>query len=247
MAGPPCASESRFRLVNWLTASMTPPSYSGQVPSAAAPGGTISQLNRGELSQLVDLLQRHCLLGQVHYRMWRRLNESFRDRPEVGNLTPTFFILAAEAHLNSTLLILNRFIDKRRDTLSIWRFLVAARASADKFPNSTPGAVSKAVEEDLLRLDAVASTVDNVRSHRNQQFLHLSKALLAPPFGVVPAEQSFQYGDIYLLLELIGCILNRYGILLRGNELAMAFMDEQEDFEYLMALLTRCVDGIGDS
>lgn len=90
----------------------------------------ISTPESEELERLLELLRRHCLLGQAHFRMWRLLNRGFADTPEAGNLAPTFFSLTADGHHNSALLVLNRLIDSRRDSLSIRRFLERAIALA---------------------------------------------------------------------------------------------------------------------
>jgi hypothetical protein len=68
-------------------------------------------------------MQHHCSLGQMHYRMWKRLLESFDTRPGVGEVAPIFFGTSANAHLDSAFLILNRLIDRHHRALSIEWFL----------------------------------------------------------------------------------------------------------------------------
>jgi hypothetical protein len=190
------------------------------------------------LARLLDLLQRHCLLGQLHYRSWRRLNDLFRDAPRVGNLAVTFFISAADAQLNSALLILNRLIDRSRDTLSIRAFLRRVRGAARLFPHCPEGKVREEIAADEAALDGFDAAIKKIQSHRNEQFVHLSAGLLEPPFGVVAAD-SFTYDEILTLLTAIGAILNKYARCLRNDELWMQFVGEERDFKYVVELLSR--------
>ena len=207
---------------------------------------SISESPAEALKRLLDLLQHHCLLGQLHFRTWQRLNESFRDDPDVGNNAPLFFLYTADAHLNSALLILNRLIDKRRDALSLRRFLQRAKTDARHFSHSTPGAVREAVEKDVILLDGLEDTSERIRQHRNSQFVHLSERLIQPPFGVVPDSEGFAYADIGAILLTAGSMLNRYSLFLSGNEIWMQVAGEDSEFPYLAKLLHRGYKGLDD-
>jgi hypothetical protein len=151
---------------------------------------------KSSLERQLDLLQHHCLFGHIHYRMWHRLNASFGEKPELGNLAPSFFLFAAEAHLNSVFLIVSRLVDRRRDTLSIERFLEAADRAAGTFPGVRAEEVRMALAEDRTTLGGLEETIEKIRVHRNEQFVHLSRELLRPPFGVTPADEALMYEDV---------------------------------------------------
>jgi hypothetical protein len=197
---------------------------------------------KSSLERQLDLLQRHCLLGQVHYRMWYRLNASFGEKPELGNLAPSFFLFAAEAHLNSVFLIANRLVDRRRDSLSIERFLEATERAAGTFAGVPAEEVRKAIAEDRSTLGGLEETIEKIRLHRNEQFVHLSRKLLEPPFGVVPADEALMYEDVMTALEIVGEILNRYHTFLRRGWRLMEVRGEQADFDYVFTLLERSLD-----
>jgi Protein of unknown function (DUF2867)/AbiU2 len=144
--------------------------------AAASPPPTLSPAVE-ELDRLLNLMQHHCLLGRAHYRMWVRLHASFGSRPRVRELAPIFFGMSAEAHLNSAFLILNRLIDRQRHTLSIEWFLDRAETSPKAFKHITPVLLREAVAEDRQRLAKLEDSLEKMRTHRNEQFVHLSKAL----------------------------------------------------------------------
>ena len=195
---------------------------------------------------MLDLLQHHCLLGQLHYREWSRLNASFGAIPRAGNLAPIFFLYTADAHLNSSLLILNRLIDPRRDSLSIITFLRRARGLSAHFSYATPVIVREAVAKDQARLAGLETTVSRLRTHRNEQFVHLGESLLSPPSHVEPPTGEISYSDIYTLLVTIGKVLNGYSLFLRNSTLHMEVAGEEQDFRYLLGLLSAAADNSTD-
>jgi hypothetical protein len=194
------------------------------------------------LEHQLDLMQHHCRLGQAHYRMWDRLSESFGKTPNVGDLAPVFFGLTAEAHLNSAFLILNRLVDRTGRTVTIERFLRHAEKAADLFPHTTREKLQEAVAEDRQRLESCKLFLEKVRNHRNEQFVHLSQRLLEPPYGILPAEDAFEYHEVRSALVLIGEILNRYAAFLVDSEFVMDLQREDEDFNGLSRLLARQLD-----
>jgi hypothetical protein len=197
---------------------------------------------KSSLERQLNLLQHHCMLGQVHYRMWYRLNASFREKPEVGNLAPAFFLFAAEAHLNSVFVIVNRLVDRRRDALSIERFLDAAERVAGTFPGVPAEKVREAIAEDRSTLGNLEQTIEKIYDHRNEQFVHLSRKLLEPPYGVIASDKALMYEDVMKALEIIGEILNRYGAFFGRTLALMEVQGEQEDFDYVFTVVEGSLD-----
>lgn len=106
---------------------------------------------------------------------------------------------------------------------------------------STPALVRESVDKDLKEFEHAADVVTRIREHRNEQFMHLSERLLEPPFGVVPAEDSFAYEEMWQLLTTIGEILNRYSLFLDGTTMHMEVFREEQDFAYLLQKLTEAL------
>ena len=196
--------------------------------------------------RLLELQRHHCLRGQLHYRTWSRLNQSFSDQPDIGNLAPVFFAYTAEAHLNSALLILNRLIDRHSGALSIEVMLRHAESCAGLLDYVSPEDVRKAIVQDRAKLASNADLIRRVQRHRNEQFVHLSNELLGPPHGVIPEADAFSYSAIQDLLSVTGEVLQRYYAYLTGSKPLMEIWDEAGDFDYLMTLLERSIDRGGD-
>jgi len=88
--------------------------------------------------------------------------------------------------------------------------------------------------------------VEKIRTHRNEQFVHLSEKLLQAPFGVTPSDESFAYSEVFALLTAIGTILNTYAGFLRGSQMLMEVWDEENEFRFLLETLSKAVDNLED-
>lgn len=186
--------------------------------------------------KILEELTLQCLFGQVHYRLWRQMNDTFREKPELAKPAIFFFRRTAEAHLDSATLHLNRLIDKDKKAVSITDLLNYAEQHPGIFPHTTEEHVFEVVEADRRRLEELEPTTEKIRQQRNKHFVHRAKEYFHHPRNQVYKDYPTKYVDIYDILQASGEILNHYRSFRHNSEQSMNVIGE-DDFDHLIFYL----------
>lgn len=193
-----------------------------------------------QFRDLRELLTTQCLLGQVHYRIWRAINESSRDKPEIAESAPVFFIMTRKAHFDGALIHVARLVDKHSESTSIHHYLSFAESNALIFQKVTPTDVNSAVESDRASLEGMSRRISNITARRNKYYAHLDKALISGKEEVL-ADFPIAPKEIYDLLVEIGEILNRYSGYFDDSDTHMGVLDE-DDVNWVMDSLGKSLE-----
>ena len=192
-----------------------------------------------------ERLRRETLDGQTHYRIWRSLNNAFASNPRLVEISPFFFRMTVEAHMDSVLLSLTKLTDKTRGALSIHDFLRYVEKHSGMFPYASDSEIHESTKRDFRRLDELQIHLERLREHRNNDFIHISKEVLSRPDFDIYSEFPVTYEEIDLLLQTIGKILNRYCQFMTKSIYLMEEWDEKSQMADLFWYLEQAIKTSG--
>lgn len=186
--------------------------------------------------KLYELIQ-ECIKGQIHYRLWKRLNESFGKEKNTIELFPLFFQFTAEAHFNCTRLHLFRIIDDTKGANSIKALIEFAEKHPEFF--SSEIRFEEVIQRHKKLLKEAKPKIDILLKQRHKHFIHKSNEYLVIGYDNLYKEYKSSYVDYFELLESIDRMLNEYLDILKGESYFVIVKNEQQEFDALINSLKK--------
>jgi len=161
-----------------------------------------------------------------HFAILKYLRETGKDYLKEFNQAPAFFGLTMDAHVLSALMRLNKFLDKKKEHLSIRSFLDFVEANLDIFsddaferrlrdqrtyyPDSLTGHVAitlQKVEEDRRKVNDLPAS--EIRRWRNSVLAHIRTEDVLEDINI-RNEYPIQLSKIELVIDTLDDMLNDY-------------------------------------
>jgi len=197
-------------------------------------------------------LMRETMIARAHLKLWERLENYKSDYLGELNQARHFFTFTTGAHLDDTLLILSRILDKRgRDApLTIWTFLNFAEQNLEIF--STPAfkkrvghkahyddfwiqehtpITRKEINEDRKKLTEVESTISKLMTWRDKVIAHIDRRFLIGES--ISKKYPLQYQELQRVVNTLAEILNRYSRAYESLQYYEGFPNE-DDVQLIM-------------
>jgi len=178
-----------------------------------------------------ERLMSEILQADAHFKLWKRLQNYRTDYLKELNQAPFFFNFTTRAHLDAALIHIFKFFDKRKDSLSIWRFLDFIEKNLEIFStesfsqrididnewyetqvNSHIPITFKTAQEDrakLIELECIKCITRSLKTWRDKAIVHINKQFVLDGIDVAkqyPVKVEEFEKTITALFE----ILNRY-------------------------------------
>ena len=194
-----------------------------------------------------DRLILETLHAGAHINLWERL-EKYKATDYIDELNQAgyFFTFTIKAHLDDTLLILSRVLDKHEDSLSIWKFLNFAEQNRaifstqafrqrmlkkpdyDKYWTKSHKPITlKEIKEDRHKLERLEDTVNNLTTWRNKVIAHIDRQFLLSG-KIVSEEHPMQLQKLQEVVETVFQILNRYSGAFNSSSYAERYPGEDD-------------------
>jgi len=183
-----------------------------------------------------------CLYGQLHFRTWKKLGESFLSDSEIWEVASLFFVSTAEAHLNSSKLHLFRLLDKTKGSISVYKLIDYARNHKNIFPNQEGLDIILKKHSEILK--DLEPTINNLKKHRDKHFIHKSNEYFVKGYKILYQEFKSSYKGYGKVLTSIGNIFNDYSALINNSSFSFGFMEEDNEFENLKKYLQQGLEVI---
>ena len=191
-----------------------------------------------ELRKVFESVREQVIIGNAHLAIWKGLGKRIGGPKNiVANTAPTFFGMTLDAHLNAAFLYVAKAFDTHSDAMSIRTVLNKARHDARSLPPETAKTLRQRVDNAETRLQALTSTLNAVRTRRDNVLAHLDRKVITNP------EKISKESEI-TVKELEGLFLAAWEIL---NEVSSTFWNvvdvldllDANDFEYPMNLIEK--------
>lgn len=159
---------------------------------------------------ILELLRDHCIRGYLHFRIWRRINDAFRDMPDQLRQFGLHMKMSWEAHDEIALLYLIRLLDRDSKSVGIHYLLRVARSNPHLFDHAQKQQLFDTVEKDQALLDGkLSDKLIRLKDHRDTHVAHSDKSLLSGNVELVPS-RPLTRTDIEELYRAAIDIVNRY-------------------------------------
>jgi len=180
--------------------------------------------------QFLEYYQRlisEILQADAHFKLWKRLQNYRTDYLEELNQASFFFNFTIRAHLDAALIHIFKFFDKRKDSLSIWRFLDFIEKNLGIFStesfsqrmvnnewyetqvNSHIPITFETVQEDRAKLTELECITRSLKTWRDKAIVHINKQFLLD--GIDVAKQyPVKVEELEKTITALFGILNRY-------------------------------------
>lgn len=188
----------------------------------------------------------------THYEICKKLREFRTSRGEEFSEALTFLGLTIDAHLFATVMSINRFIDKRQDSLKMDVFF--------KFVEDNLGLFSDEAYEKRLR-DKKMSDIEcahwmekqvkitrgtigqdknsiknlpirNLKDWRDKKLAHVDRDIVLKDVDVMK-ESPVTIGEIDQIIDTLNGILNRYSLAYNGTEWIIGLPPVIPQIEYI--------------
>lgn len=193
------------------------------------------------------------LYARAHLKLWERLENYKSDYLRELNQAPHFFTVTIKAHLDDALLTLSRILDRRRrrDPLSIWKFLNFVEQNREIFSTQaftqrmrqkpdydeywvkshTP-ITQKEIEEDRQRLENLGSTINNLITWRDKVIAHIDRRFYLKG-KVISKKHPLKRQQLQDVIDALLKILNRYSASYKSSTFHHEFISE-DDIQHVM-------------
>lgn len=167
--------------------------------------------------QRLFALMAEVVWGKAHFHLTRALKGT---HPAIVKTAPTFFMLSAGAHADSTLLHAARIFDRHPRSGSIHTLLASALKSAGTFKNSNAMEVRRTVVEVKQTVREFEPMLEAIRTRRDETLAHLSHRPLMDPNGYI-AEGRVSYRELGDVFDKTEVLLNRFSYLYDGRKVPL--------------------------
>jgi len=170
-----------------------------------------------DLKQTVEKLEQIVRGGRHHCAAWRAIYQVFNSaNPEILDLAVMFFGITARAHLDSAILQSAKLTENRSDSLNLnYLFNLVERDTRTTFRKSADEAFA-AVKSDKESLRFFASTIDQLKLHRDRFLAHYDRRNLREDIFMV-SRPSIE--EIERFLAWAQQIVEKYAFALDSGEI----------------------------
>lgn len=169
-----------------------------------------------QMDSILDALFQQIWMGNTHLQIWRQVNNTLAENPELAEISSAFFGFTLSAHADAALLHLARLLDGHKDAVSLPYVLRVASSHSAGFPHQQKHVVLLAVKEDEARLGNLCETINALTTRRDKQIAHFDKQNIKDPVKLA-ADSELTLASIEGLYSEVHEIVCRYSAYWRDS------------------------------
>ena len=206
-----------------------------------------------------DELIRQTLHARAHLKLFERLENYRTDYPHELRKANHFFGFTIKAHLDDALMTLSRILDdrRRRDPLTIWKFLNFAEQNLGIFSNEAFSKRTKGksdyydslveshkpiarreIEKDRQKLNDLESTINNLITWRDKVIAHIDPHYLRSGKRI-DEDYPLEIQQLNEAIDTVAQTLNRYSQAYHTETWLKEYLGENDIQEVMNAIRFR--------
>jgi hypothetical protein len=177
--------------------------------------------------------------GTAHLNAAKSLAEAAKSHPVIMRVSPKFFTLTTEAHLEAAQLAAAKLFDKHNDCAGIPWLLSQAENRPKEFASKTGIELNEAIIYAEQTCAEKATVLDALKHRRDRWLAHLDKRTVRNP-AQFAIDADLKYADLENLFASALEILNTMACL-HGDAGFIVFDDDFDDLSHTLDLITKGV------
>jgi hypothetical protein len=183
------------------------------------------------IEEMLAALRSQAMYGRTHLYIAKGL---MREKADTEKLTPTFFGLTLDAHLQTAQMYAAKLYDKPSESVTVRSLLKKADMSAGRFPCATPQEVRNKVAIARLMMSTLEPIVEAIQIRRNEYLAHLAPQTVID-LGDLYVRSALTVDGLDEVLVETTNILNLFSQMLDGT-LSASMLQGSEDYNVVLKL-----------
>jgi|GEM_PF-4955521 len=166
------------------------------------------QQQRPRAVRIFEALCRLADRGRDHLQAWGKLHRLVQTDTALVELTGSFFLLTAIAHIEAATLHAAKLTEKQDDSANVTYLLNTIQDERNKlFATSVWPTVKPVIESARLRLQEIESVVQRIKQKRDRELAHLDRR----DIDISPDWQAIATEDLQEVFDTIDGIVGELG------------------------------------